>query len=86
MVVQREGGKLVIHEKTAITLSVVFIIISVIVASVVYGKSLESKINLVEERENNHYSQLKDDLDRIETKIDGLSQSIYNSNTKSGGG
>lgn len=32
--------------------------------------SLDSKIQVVEERENNHYKEMKDQLDRIERKLD----------------
>lgn len=31
-----------------------------------------SKIQVIEERENNHYKEVKEQLDRIETKFDNL--------------
>lgn len=34
--------------------------------------SIDAKMQVVEERENNHYEQLKEDLKRMENKIDQL--------------
>jgi len=69
-----------VTKNTGVALGLVMILISLAISGVVYAKSVENKVDLIEERESNHYESLSDDMQRIENKIDILTNNIYNIN------
>lgn len=78
MVVKSDGnGNLVVNKKLSVSLGILFILISLVVASVTYAKGIESRVDQVGITEELHYKELKEDVSEIKTDVKEIKSMIH---------